>query len=139
MAHGVRPLAALAGAVVLCVAGVGCGQDADPGTVDAAATDTSALDGAGGAPAFCDAVAALDETDGTTESTIVLAAIEEVRRTAPAEIGEDVRRSLDSLVLGNYPDAADASMREMSPEEREASADRMTAYVDEHCPDLDAG
>lgn len=126
------------------MAGVGCGQDADPDTADAAATDTSAIDdgaaaGAGGAPGFCDAVAALDETDGTTESTIALAAIEEMRRTAPAEIREDVRRSLDSLVLGNYPDAADASMEAMSPEEREAAAGRMTAYVEEHCPDLDAG
>src|SRR3546814_12349313 len=58
-----------------------------------------------------------------------------MRRNAPADISDDVNRSLDSLVVGNYPSAAHPSMEEMPPEERQAAAARMMAYVEQHCVD----
>lgn len=138
---GARRIRSLAGVVALALVGVGCGQDTDQRTVDASASDPPVEDGTDpdGVPAFCAAVEELDRTDGTTDSTVVIAAIDEMRRTAPAEIRDDVNRSLDSLVVSNYPDAADPSMEEMSLEEREAAANRMVAYVEQHCPDSDVG
>jgi hypothetical protein len=111
--------------LVLALVGVGCGEDADP---NGDAGDDN------GDEAFCAAVEALDGTDGTTDSSVVLAGFEEMRRTAPPDISDDVNKSLDHIVLGDFPEAADASMEKMAPAERQAAARRMAAYLEEHCP-----
>lgn len=119
--------------------------DPDPDTtapVQVPSTGASADDEpvAGGSPgdveAFCAAVTALDQTDGTTDAAIAVAAFDELRRTAPAEIRDDVNLVSDTMIINNYPDAADPSMQKATLDEMNAAGARVGAYADEHC-DLD--
>jgi hypothetical protein len=85
---------------------------------------------------FCAAAQILDQTDGTTDTATAVAAIDELRRTAPAEIRADVDLISDTMIINNFPDATDPSMRKASLEELNAAGARVGHYVDEHC-DLD--
>ncbi|HEY9565150.1 MAG TPA: hypothetical protein VIR30_15400 [Nocardioides sp.] len=124
--------------VAFALVGVGCGEGSEQ-SGGASTTESSVVhDGSDPEGAFCAAVSELGRTDGTTDQSVVLAAIGEMRRNAPADISDDVNRSLDSLVVGNYPSAADPSMEEMPLEERQAAAARMMAYVEQHCVDSSA-
>lgn len=97
-------------------------------------------DDAEGTPAgveeFCAAVQALDRTDGTTDPDVVLDALEEMRRTAPEEVRDAVVLTSDRLIAAEYPDRADPSAEQGTPEQLRAASARLGGFVDEHC-DLD--
>lgn len=82
---------------------------------------------------FCAALEALAQTDGTTEPEIAVEAFDAVRRTAPAEVRDDVRVVSERVIANNYPEWADASMEPPTPEEEEAARERVRTFVDEHC------
>ncbi len=119
--------------VTVTLAGVGCGdtsEDASAGTSSTtAASQTTAVD----PDAFCAAIEALDRTDGTTEESIVLDVLDEVRRTAPPEISDAVDTASDTLIANNYPGGVEPGMQEASIEDTHAAGERLSAYVDEHC------
>ncbi len=126
----VRPLlVATALLALLALLGVSCGGESEPAraadSVDSA--ETAQLND------FCAAVKALDDTDGTTEDSIVLEAFDEMKRTAPDEVRDDVVLLSDTLIVNDYPAGADDSMTAAPVEVSAAAGDRLGAYVNENC------
>jgi hypothetical protein len=126
-------LAAAVLSAAIVVAGAACGQDVGGDGAAGASGGSATRATPEEIEDFCAAIEALDQTDGTTEAAIVLDAVEDVRRTAPAEIRKAVSVTSDTFVINNYPSAADPSMAKASPEELSSSAARLRAFVDEHC------
>lgn len=107
---------------LLAVAAPACGGDSD-----------EARGGQDDVQAFCDAVEALDATDGTTEDQVVIDALEDLKRTAPDGVRDDVVMLADTLLVKDYPDAADDSMEAARPEASRPASERLEAYVSRHC------
>jgi hypothetical protein len=123
--------AALAVLVVMGVVGVAVavlGGSDDPG-LDVAVAPTTVE----GIAEFCAAVAALDQTDGTTEDSVALAAFEAVRRTAPAEIRADVDLVVDTIIVNDFPSGVQPSMEAAPYEEHAPASARLGAYVEANC------
>jgi len=75
----------------------------------------------------------LDGTDGTTQDDIVIAALEDMKRTAPGEVRDDVVLLADTLIVNDYPQAADDSMEAASPDAGRPASERLAAFVDANC------
>ncbi len=75
----------------------------------------------------------LDDTDGTAEASVVLAAIDDLRSASPAEIRADVDLVSDTLIVNNYPDAADPSMEVAPFDELDPASARLASYVEAKC------
>lgn len=103
---------------------VGCGEETGGGTTTSTEGDLAA---------FCSSIAALDDTDGTTEPSVVLAAIDDLRNESPAEIRADVNLVSDTLIINNYPDAADPSMEVAPFDELDPARTRLASYVEANC------
>ena len=118
--------------MVSTLAGTGCGDTSD-GDVAASpptsGTEATAVD----QDAFCAAVEALDQTDGTTDEAIVLDVIDELRRTAPSEIRDDVDIALVTLIVNNYPGGVEPDMVAASIEDSAAAGAWISAFVEERC------
>ena len=114
-------------AAVVVTAATGCGEQSAQRT---APPTTSGLD------AFCASVAALDETDGTTDAAVTLAAIDDLRNTAPDEIRVDIDLVADTLIVNNYPERAEPSMRAAPFDDLDPARARLASYVKQNC---DAG
>ncbi len=113
----------LALVTLLAVTAGACGGD----------SDERAGDGPEDVAAFCAAVEALDGTDGTTQDDIVIAALEDMKRTAPGEVRDDVVLLADTLIVNDYPQAADDSMEAASPDAGRPASERLAAFVDANC------
>lgn len=114
-------------AVALAVAAsavAACGEETAGGTN----TSTS-----GDVAAFCSSIAVLDDTDGTTEASVVLAAIDDLRNTSPAELRADVDLVADTLIVNNYPDSAEGSMAAAPFDELDPARARVAAYAAANC------
>lgn len=83
--------------------------------------------------AFCDSIAVLDDTDGTTDASVVLTAIDDLRDTSPAEIRADIDLVSDTLIVNNYPDGADPSMEAAPFDQLDPARARLAAYVASNC------
>lgn len=121
--HWLTRLSSVAVALAATTA-AGCGEE----TGDATTTPT-----AGDLAAFCSSIAALDETDGTTEASVVLAAIDGLRSASPAEIRADVDLVADTLIVNNYPDEAERSMEAAPFDELDPARARLASYTEENC------
>lgn len=102
----------------------GCGEEITGGTTPSTAGDLAA---------FCSSIAMLDDTDGTTEASVVVAAIDDLRNASPAEIRADVDLVADALIANNYPDAADPSMEAAPFDELDPASARLASYAEANC------
>lgn len=102
----------------------GCGEETGGDTTTSTEGDLAA---------FCSSIAALDDTDGTTEASVVLAAIDDLRNASPAEIRADVNLVSDTLIVNNYPDATDPSMEVAPFDELDPARARLASYVEANC------
>lgn len=102
----------------------GCGEETGGGTTTSTAGDPAA---------FCSSIAVLDDTDGTTEASVVVAAIDDLRNASPAEIRADVDLVADTLIVNNYPDAADPSMEAAPFDELDPARARLASYAEANC------
>ncbi len=109
---------------VAATAVAGCGEETGGGTTTSTAGDLAA---------FCSSIAVLDDTDGTTEASVVVAAIDGLRNASPAEIRADVDLVADTLIVNNYPDAADPSMEAAPFDQLDQASARLTAYAETNC------
>ena len=105
-------------------AAAGCGEDTGAGTATSTPTDLAA---------FCSSIEVLDDTDGTTEASVVLAAIDDLRDSSPAEIREDVDLLSDTLIVNNYPEAAGPSMEAAPVDELDPASARLASYAEANC------
>ncbi len=126
-----RGIVVIAAAVVLAV--TGCGEQSEdvvgsdsPATLESEAPEKN-LD------RFCASLAALDQTDGTTETSVVLDAIDEFRESAPAAIRNDVNLLSDTLIVNNYPSSAEPWMQAAPFDQHEPASARLAAYVEANC------
>lgn len=119
---------------VVVLVGVGCDEQSErvPAASDPV-TANQAAPAAGDIDEFCAAVAALDQTDGTTDASVVLPAINELRGAAPAEIRDDVNLVSDTLIVNNYPSGVEPSMEAAPFEVLDHARARLGAYVEKHC------
>lgn len=108
----------------------GCGSEtATDGTGDRSTTTLSAAE----IKDFCVAIKALDGTDGTTDESVVLEVLDDVVRTAPEPVREDVRTLTDNLIIDNYPSGKTESMKRSSVQDGAAAGQRLGAFVEQHC------
>lgn len=96
-------------------------------------TEASSSSTDGEVKAFCAALEGLDQTDGTTEASIALGAFAEVKRTAPAEVRDDVTVVSDTIIVNNYPTGVEPGMEAAPFDVLNPASERLAAYADEHC------
>jgi len=140
LAH--RTLTPLVFLLLLVLLLTACGSVADqaasgetPTTTEAPGTMLEVLStDAGGDPtAFCASFEVLDQHDGTTPEAEAVAALEDVRQTAPESLKSDVTVIVDTMIINDYPSSATSSMERASFEEFDESRLRLKSYVEEHC------
>jgi|GEM_PF-1373995 len=120
---------------VAVLAATGCSKDSEQVT---AGTGSSSRDAVSASTAddpdeFCLAVTALDQTDGTTDPSVVLPIIEDLREAAPSEIQADVTLVSDTLIVNNYPSGTEPSMEAAPFDELDPARARLAAYVETNC------
>ena len=109
---------------VAATASAGCGEVNDRATTTSTAGDLAA---------FCSSIALLDDTDGTTEASVVVAVLDDLRNASPAEIRAAVDLMADTLIVNNYPEAADPSMEAAPFDELDPASARLAAYAEANC------
>lgn len=118
----------------MAVAITGCGQqtgrdEVSTDTADDAASPRTESD----LESFCDAVAVMDAHDGTTDASVAVSAIDELRESAPSAIREDVELLADTLIVNNYPSHAEPSMKAAPSDQADPAGARLADYVETNC------
>lgn len=121
-------------ACVVALAATGCSKQSDDVTAGAASSkDPIPASPADDLEEFCVSVAALDQTDGTTDPSVVLPRFDSLREAAPTEIRADVNLVSDTLIVNNYPNSADPSMEAAPFDVLDPARARNAEYVETNC------